>query len=326
MPMGEPVSGPRKWLRSATSIFSLRDRSRMTPLPQRPERGKSKRLDGPMPLSEFAKRQKTHNHSGHGRRDQLSAGERTRILRMLRDEGGRLADEDSQVFIGAAPATAFDIDLDDNLAPAPMPTTNPRTEVPAKPAVVVGLEQARRQKRGSGAPPPMPAGARAKPPSQPPPVRSKPPSSAPPPLPRRNERAPRAKLPLPFEGEPTRAAKDAELHAALRNAVPPARVAFFEEPTTLGNIDAALLDAAAEDHMTRPDSPLPSKFLTPTTEPGTTTFDDGAEDEATRLASVDSIKKDNRRNKMVGPKSEERTRSVDLRNDHSISDIDWDID
>ena len=36
-----------------------------------------------------------HGHTGHGRRDQLSAGERTRILRMLRDEGGRLADEDT---------------------------------------------------------------------------------------------------------------------------------------------------------------------------------------------------------------------------------------
>src|SRR6185436_10383368 len=75
MPMGgEPVRGPKKWLRSATSIFSTRSASPMTPLPQRPpplpaaakgEKGK-KQLDGPMPLSEFAKRQRSrHEHTGH---------------------------------------------------------------------------------------------------------------------------------------------------------------------------------------------------------------------------------------------------------------------
>jgi thioredoxin reductase (NADPH) len=150
-------SGPRKWLRSATSIFSNRPRTEgpdMGPPPKtegkikRPEAKKpdikeardGRKLDGPVPLSEFARQQRTGNnqnsgHTGHGRRDALSAGERTRILRMLRDEGGRLADEDSSdssVYIGAAPAPAhisFDLDLDDSPAPAPLrnaPAPSPR--------------------------------------------------------------------------------------------------------------------------------------------------------------------------------------------------------
>jgi thioredoxin reductase/ferredoxin len=74
----QTFSGPRKFLRAATSMF----------------RGGQK-LDKPMPLSEFAKQQR--RHSGRGRRDQLDAGERTRILRMLRDDGARQADEESKV-------------------------------------------------------------------------------------------------------------------------------------------------------------------------------------------------------------------------------------
>ena len=160
LPMGEPVSGPRKWLRSATSIFSSRGHSVMAPLPQPPRPGqgdgrdaprdarpaqKGRKLDGPVPLSEFAKRGKSnnHSHSGFGRRDSLSAGERTRILRMLRDEGGRLADEESQVHIGAAPgADNYDFDFDDDSPPAiqvPAPAII-RPDVPARPAVVVKEE------------------------------------------------------------------------------------------------------------------------------------------------------------------------------------------
>ena len=144
MPMGEPgaVSGPRKWLRSATSIFSG-GHSTVGRLPtnsgqQAPvkiEAKGKKKFDAPVPLSEFAMRGKSqsgfgapqqgtgvhHTHTGHGRRDQLSAGERTRILRMLRDEGGRLADEDSSVYIGTAPARDYDFDFDDGPAPAPAP-------------------------------------------------------------------------------------------------------------------------------------------------------------------------------------------------------------
>jgi thioredoxin reductase (NADPH) len=173
----QKVSGPKKWLRSATSIFSTRTHSQMTPMPKAPltnaatgaaasAGGKSKKLDAPMPLSEFAKRQKRLDHTGHGRRDQLTAGERTRILRMLRDEGGRLADEESQVHIGAAPPSpkGYDFDFDDeNAAPAPPPAPSSlRPDVPAKPALVVGLAQARNKRQTGG------------------PVRNKPVSVAPP--------------------------------------------------------------------------------------------------------------------------------------------------
>lgn len=76
----QPVTGPRGWLKSAKTMFT-----------------QALRLDQPMPLSEFAKRGTQRTHSGHGRRDALSASERTRVLRMLRDEGGRLADEDTKM-------------------------------------------------------------------------------------------------------------------------------------------------------------------------------------------------------------------------------------
>ena len=154
MPLGEPVSGPRKWLRSATSIFSTRPgtnqsgQTGMMPMQGQPVRAdaraqRAKKLDAPMPLSEFAKRSKASMHSGHGRRDSLTAGERTRILRMLRDEGGRLADEESQVFIGGGPPD-YDFDFDDSPPPANMV----RPDVPAKPAVVVGIAQAQAARNG----------------------------------------------------------------------------------------------------------------------------------------------------------------------------------
>ncbi|NVB80248.1 MAG: NAD(P)-binding domain-containing protein, partial [Kofleriaceae bacterium] len=181
MPMGgENVRGPKKWLRSATSIFSTRGNSVVSQMPK-PDKdksgvGKSKKLDAPMPLSEFAKRQRGQSagghghkegHTGHGRRDQLTAGERTRILRMLRDEGGRIADEESQVHIGAAPAAKYDFDFDDEAAPPPPPASQLRPDVPAKPALVVGLAQAR-NKRGTGGP--QLTGQRPKPATQAPPA------------------------------------------------------------------------------------------------------------------------------------------------------------
>ncbi|HUJ63534.1 MAG TPA: hypothetical protein VLX92_33775, partial [Kofleriaceae bacterium] len=318
MPMGnaEPVSGPRKWLRSATSIFSTRAGSHGEPPPPPPRArgGNSKRFDAPVPLSEFAKRQKGQ-HTGHGRRDQLTAGERTRILRMLRDEGGRIADEESQVFVGAPPAPKYDFDFDDSPAPAPLPSPSsvhqvPRGDMPAKPAVVVGLAQAnsaRRARRQSG-PPPVPGSRTAKPPSQPPPVRQK------------------RELPRPFE-EKTRQVRDDELMAALRGAPGPGRLSFdddrnepFDEPTRMGDIDAKMLDAAAAAGRAIPvpeNGEYPPRFLAANTEPSASIFENN-EDEATRMAHIDSARK---------PQStEERTRAVDIRNDPSISDIDWDID
>lgn len=74
-------SRSRKWLRSASQMF---------------HQGGNK-LERPMPLSEFAKQARRHN--GQGRRDKLDPRERTRVLRMLRDEGGKRADEDSRVYL-----------------------------------------------------------------------------------------------------------------------------------------------------------------------------------------------------------------------------------
>jgi hypothetical protein len=103
------MSKPRKWLRSATNIFA----------------GAGK-LDKPMPLSEFAKR--SRKHSGRGRRDELPPGERTRILRMLRDEGGRLADEDSKIYV--IEDNGADVELRRAGRPAPPPPMEKLAQMP----------------------------------------------------------------------------------------------------------------------------------------------------------------------------------------------------
>jgi len=376
------MSGPRKWLRSATSIFSTRSltnagqfgqsgqsgQSGMMPMPQPPAKQepraqRSKKFDAPVPLSEFAKRSKTAAHSHNGRRDALSAGERTRILRMLRDEGGRLADEDSQVFIGSAPGGRdrdYDFDFDDSPAPAP---TTVRPDVPAKPAVVVGLAQAQAarstNKRSSekAAVPPSASHPRPAPVPQPPPrlvpvqappppgPRSAPPPSQPPPPPRsRQLNVPqpppsRRPVPVPFGEEPTRQVDD-ELLTALRNA-PPAkaspkaglprpgvvRPARHDEPTRLASLDSlGVDDGHGIDDLTRPADDYPPRFLSPAAaaEPGG--FEDHRDpEEATRLASLDGIAAMERA-RNHGPSHDERTRAVNIRNDPSISDIDWDLD
>lgn len=80
MMFGQPLTGPKGWLKSAKTMFT-----------------QALRLDQPMTLGEFANRAQTVGPSKSGRRDGLSASERTRVLRMLRDEGGRLADEDTKM-------------------------------------------------------------------------------------------------------------------------------------------------------------------------------------------------------------------------------------
>jgi hypothetical protein len=364
MPMGQPVSGPRKWLRSATSIFSTRGGSRMTPLPVKPPpspraKGGAKRLDAPMPLSEFAQRGKsshshTHTHTGHGRRDQLTAGERTRILRMLRDEGGRMADEDSQVFVGAPPAIDRDFD-DSDLAPAPSPSQQMSAqramEATAKPAVVVGLAQANsRRKRQTGGPSPS---GRPQPPSQPPPMRPQPPSqpppfarskppSLPPPGPRDpGARTPRRELPKPFEDK-TRQVSDQELLAAVRNAPGPGgpdgsltgapsrpRPGMFDAPTRVADLDARLF--GDDEGMTKPAEGMTRldedpRFMPSRTEPSIAPEHLDDEDEKTNMASVEKLAALERAGRASQPaRHEERTRAVDIRTD-KLSKIDWDID
>jgi thioredoxin reductase (NADPH) len=404
MPIGDPVSGPRKWLRSATSIFS--NRSGVMPLPQPPaasarsdKPARGKKFDAPVPLSEFAKRGKTNNHShtGHGRRDQLSAGERTRILRMLRDEGGRIADQDSEVFIGAAPSGAppapdFDFDFDD--APAPPPVNVLRPDVPAKPAVVVGIAQAQAARSngkkssteraiqprptasstrpppgGGTAPPPVSASAKSPrlsrhheapltlPPTGEQPVLA---ASEPPPPPRRSRQLSvpppppsaisRRPVPAPFGEEPTRQVDD-DLLTALRNA-PPAKPSPKAGPgVKTGTMNKVALAAApagkAKPGVIPARHDEPTRISIDTTAlpggaplPGVSTgsFDE-ANDEATRsddfprhkfLAEAPATDLN-----AVGPfedlharrhANDERTRSVNIRNDPSISDIDWDLD
>jgi hypothetical protein len=275
---------------------------------------------------------------------------------MLRDEGGRLADEDSQVYIGSAPGRQnYDFDFDEQ-GPADPPPAQPslRPDVPAKPAVVVGLAQAQagkanRSKRSTAAPPPPPGAQPRRAATIPPPI----PGQPPPPPPRaRNESRPppRRAVPAPFGEEPTRQVDD-ELLSALRaneqqqqrqkapthlpsktsppptktapplsklppsKAPPPSKVEF-EEPTRMANIDAHLRNDPLDKFL----SQAPSTDLN-TTAPET--LEDN--DEATKMASLDGIAAMERARKHPVPQ-DERTRAVNIRNDKSISDIDWDLD
>jgi hypothetical protein len=139
-------TGAKKWLRAATGLFAQ----------------SGKKVEQPIPLSEFAKRQRSTAAAGQAR-SALSAGERTRVLRMLRDEGGRLADEESRVsFVdlaalraaGGAEPRRRTRPPPRHLAPAaprsvrarPRAGAQPRRsqsgDIVAKPAVIVGLAKA----------------------------------------------------------------------------------------------------------------------------------------------------------------------------------------
>ncbi|HEY8143976.1 MAG TPA: NAD(P)-binding domain-containing protein [Kofleriaceae bacterium] len=117
-------SRSRKWLRSASKVFTG-----------------SGKLERPMPLSEFA--QQARKHSGHGRRDKLDPRERTRVLRMLRDEGGRQADEDSKIYVldrggrmtgDSAPIGRHDSERRPHGSPPPAPRRGPPPP-PARPSM-----------------------------------------------------------------------------------------------------------------------------------------------------------------------------------------------
>jgi thioredoxin reductase/ferredoxin len=356
MPMGEPMSGPRKWLRSATSIFSTRHQTNGGAIQQpiktdgRGQRAKQ-RFDAPVPLSEFAKRGKTQGpvptgaggfgtgvhrtHTGDGRRDQLSAGERTRILRMLRDEGGRLADEDSQVYIGAAPPRGRDYDFDfddDSPIPAPLPSGPPMTlrpDVPAKPALVVGIQQAQNRRTKKSAPERVQA-----PPPPPPPARRAPPAQMQPPPRQRNEsRQPppsaRRQVPPPFSDEPTRQVDDNILSALrMQQAAAPPQASsgsFNDEPTRMAKIDPRAYDETGVEQRTHPGDRGKFTPTAPATDPAIPDLEDHSNDEATRMASLDGIAAMERA-RNHGVPNEDRTRAVNIRNDPSISDIDWDLD
>jgi hypothetical protein len=176
-----------------------------------------------------------------------------------------------------------------------------RPDVPAKPAVVVGLAQARGKKKPgqvSQPPPSVPSSTRG------------PKRTAPPPVPAR----PRAPLPKPFD-EPTRNVNESELLAAVRGAPS----SFDDLPTRLGE-NRLFDDGAIDDGLSTlvGDSP---KFL------GASTIIDEPDQEATRLAHIDNISPGARSQNPA--RGDERTRAVDIRGergDRRMSDVDWDID
>ena len=235
----DAASGPKKWLRAATGLFAT-----------------GKKVEQPIPLSEFAKRQRT-GAAPAGRRDQLSAGERTRVLRMLRDEGGRLADEESRVsYVDFAAIRSAPPSRDDT----PPPVARPRAKAPnaappvddivAKPAVIVGLAKATaagpRNRSGKADEIELGPGVRMKPGkaqrAAAPGARSSPQDAAEPPT----RRAPPTRPPpVQFTEEPTRQV-DVAPRALRRSAE---RRAEFdrEEPTRAADVDPRLLAASGED-------------------------------------------------------------------------------
>lgn len=278
------TSGPRKWLRSATSIFSIRDRASSHSDAGRsaPRGGKAKKFDAPVPLSEFAKR---------GRRDSLTSDERTRILRMLRDEGGRMADEDSALIV-PPPAPAYDLDFDGaGAAPAPAPAPR-RADPAANPARVVELPEARRSRVSRG-----------------PARQTKPPTPFPP--------TKRTALPKPFD-EATRALSDAELLAAVRNVPPPGLSEFDDAPTTMKSVDLRHLENAPSRSSGTPPKSRDNNARGAASQknPMFLTSNDADAEEATRLANVDSL----------AASRDERTRAVNIQSDSSLADVDWDLD
>jgi thioredoxin reductase/ferredoxin len=386
LPAAAPASGPRKWLRAATNMLTGTSASKVARSKDKEARSRDKdarshdrdarrggptlprergKLERPVPLSEFARAQKTH--TGHGRRDALTPGERTRVLRMLRDEGGRLADEDSAVFIGDPPPMPPGFDFDFDESPPPQPVAAPpgarRPPPPvapdAKQAVIVGLAQAmakgpanKRSKRtsempaASEAPPPMRSKPQSvPPPTSAPPARSKRASVAPPPNVHSGPPVPpRRPVPPPFSEEPTRQVDDNLLHALRHGGGGP----FDEEesthqPGTDG--DPTRLAGAAPPDPFGPDdddlAPPPPSRGSPNAVTGRIDLE-GGNDESTAMANIEGLIALERANRGAPrqppppkgapkggpqpPSREEATRAIDLHRDGSISDVDWDLD
>jgi thioredoxin reductase/ferredoxin len=276
------ASAPRRFIRAATQMF----------------RGGQK-LEKPMPLSEFARQQR--RHSGRGRRDALEPGERTRILRMLRDDGARRADDDSKVhFIedlaqARRPGGSFhqpapgeipieDLDLEPEIDQSPKAhrsggplVEEPTTQAPApvrpsgapvpKQAVIVGLARATAQ--GPRQPRELPELFRL--------PDSPGESRRPPPTPRRDE-DPTQFAPMPFApaDEPTQFMPE-ERGPRARHAPPPPQPNLHfddDEQTRLANFDpqdlmrkAAEVDARRGQRSTPPPPPPghPRRRLPPPT-------------------------------------------------------------
>lgn len=139
----------------------------------------------------------------------------------------------------------------------------------------------------------------------------------------------RRPVPPPFGDEPTRQVDD-DILAALRALPggsdsppkPPPKAAFGEEPTRMANIDPRAYDETGVEERTdrKPILTTPTPTPRPMGE-----FDDNSE-EATRLSSLEGISAMERARQHGVVGADERTRAVNIRNDPSISDIDWDLD
>jgi thioredoxin reductase/ferredoxin len=127
-PLPRIIESGRKFIRSASNIFTS-----------------ARKVDRPIPLSEFAAQ--SRRHSGRGRRDALPPSERTRVLRMLRDDGARLADEESRVYAIEEPS-GLELGFDE---PSPVPVAMPVSIPVAKPVAVI--DQSSPFSKGS--PPPL---------------------------------------------------------------------------------------------------------------------------------------------------------------------------
>lgn len=183
-------------------------------------------------------------------------------------------------------------------------------------------------------------------PIAPPPTRTKAKTNAP--LPNAGRRP----VPPPFSEDATRQVTD-QLLASLREqpkatgkpSLPkPSTVGknHFDEPTRMANIDPRAFDDVEQANLTVPDRGHLAALV-------------DEHEESTRMANIDSLSAIERTRKpgsaaggkapprpgAPGPKSasraaakapsskapnDERTRAVDIRNDPSISDIDWDLD
>ncbi len=294
----KPSSG-RKWLRSATQLFGLG----------------GKRMETPMPLSEFARHR---HHTGTGRRDALPPSERTRMLRMLRDEGARLADEESSVELFRAPSGP---PVWDEVERASSP---PRLDdPPPKQAVIVGLAEA--AARG-------PRGIRK----------------------RRTSPAPIADQ-GPFDEASTSPARPAHARgdtkellnkliqqdrATKRATGSPPPAAFSEDPTRVVDLDGARLMNQAEGRprKAQPDEPtamvdfeqmIAEEVGAPPADAvqlHDITEDTGLvfADESTRNVDVQQLLS----SADPGNLSDEKTRQVDLGKDRldSLSDVEFDLD
>jgi thioredoxin reductase (NADPH) len=268
-------TGAKKWLRAATGLFTQ----------------SGKKVDQPIPLSEFAKRQR----SSVGKRDALSAGERTRVLAHAprrgrpprrrrvagvvrrpggpaRGRAGARADPGAVHLGPAAPSRAGPPRRGRSGARGPRAGAQPRPshqpgaagsgDIVAKPAVIVGLAKATaagpRTRSGKADEIELGPGVRMKP------------GKAQRAAAEAERRPPASRPPPPFVEEPTRQV-DPPAGRALKRPAP--RAEFREEPTRAVGVDPRLL-AESADEATRMASFDPRAIM--------------QHEDATRLHAVDA--------------------------------------